>query len=66
MPKKKPAIRGKGTVTPPAGPVRASYDFHYKEFLSRGLSKAESDRLAKAVVARDEQAHQVPPLELSE
>jgi hypothetical protein len=46
-------ISGTGTVTPPAEKKVASYDFHYAEFLRRGLPPEEADRLARAVVARD-------------
>jgi hypothetical protein len=49
-----PKVEGTGTVTPPATPQRASFDFHYAEFLSRGLSEDEAARLARAVVARDD------------
>lgn len=48
-----PKVEGRGTVTPPASPAVASYDVHYTEFLSRGLSEDEAARLARAVVARD-------------
>jgi hypothetical protein len=47
-------MSGTGDVTPPAAPSRASYAFHYAEFLSRGLSEDEAARLARAVVARDD------------
>lgn len=49
-----PKVEGTGTVTPPAVPVVASFDRHYAEFLSRGLSEDEAARLARAVVARDD------------
>lgn len=48
-----PKVEGTGTVTPPASPCVASYDLHYAEYLSRGLSEDEAARLARAVVARD-------------
>lgn len=46
-------IKGEGEVTPPVVNCQASYDFHYQEFLSRGLSAEESHRLACEVVNRD-------------
>ena len=49
-----PKVEGTGSVTPPATKQRASYDLHYAEFLSRGLSEDEAARLARAVVARDD------------
>jgi hypothetical protein len=49
-----PKIEGTGSVTPPAAPGRASYEYHVAEFLSRGLSDDEAARLARAVVARDD------------
>lgn len=49
---------GEGEVTPPAEEdrPRASFSFHVEEFLSRGMSKKEAERLAHEVVARDEGA----------
>jgi hypothetical protein len=47
-------MRGTGEVVAPATPGRASFEFHYAEFLSRGLSEDEAARLARAVVARDD------------
>jgi hypothetical protein len=49
-----PKVEGTGSVTPPAAKQVASYEFHYAEFLSRGLSEDEAARLARAVVARDD------------
>jgi hypothetical protein len=49
-----PKVEGTGTVTPPTEKKVASFDLHYAEFLSRGLSEDEAARLARAVVARDD------------
>jgi hypothetical protein len=68
-------MKGEGSVTPPPQEVRAMsqdeerYQLHYKEFRDRGISAAESERLARAVVARDdpknaEKANRLAPLKL--